>query len=298
MLVRILTGVVGIPLAVVLIFFPGGLPFAIAMGVISILGAMEFYKGVRKTGARPVEWAGLAAVLFFVISATTFRYSDRTTVGAIFPTALTLLLIASFCVEMVRRERSPIINVGTTIFGAIYVGWLISHLVVLRGVWLQNPITDPMSIPHVPTVPVRLFEPQEVGACLVMLTFLSTWACDTSAFFFGKAFGKTKIAPKLSPNKTVEGSIAGLIGTIVVASIGGWIIHLPWYHGLALGIIFGVLSQLGDLSESSLKRELDIKDFGTIVPGHGGILDRFDSLLFTGPAAYYYAVLFLHHWPK
>jgi len=295
MLVRILTGVVGIPLAVVLIFFPGGLPFAIAMGVISILGAMEFYKGVRKTGARPVEWAGLAAVLFFVISATTFRYSDRTTVGAIFPTALTLLLIASFCVEMVRRERSPIINVGTTVFGAIYVGWLISHLVVLRKVWL---IIGPMSIPHVPTVPVRLFGPQEVGACLVMLTFLSTWACDTSAFFFGKAFGKTKIAPKLSPNKTVEGSIAGLIGTIVVASIGGWIIHLPWYHGLALGIIFGVLSQLGDLSESSLKRELDIKDFGTIVPGHGGILDRFDSLLFTGPAAYYYAVLFLHHWPK
>lgn len=291
MLVRILTGVVGIPLAVLLIFFPGGLPFAIAMGVISILGAMEFYRGVRKTGARPVEWAGLAAVLFFVISATTFRYSDRTTVGAIFPTALTLLLIASFCVEMVRRERSPIINVGTTVFGAIYVGWLISHLVVLRGVWLQNLTSEPIK------VQVGSYNP-EVGACLVMLTFVSTWACDTSAFFFGKAFGKTKIAPKLSPNKTVEGSIAGLLGSMVVASIAGWVIHLPWYHGFALGIIFGVLSQLGDLSESSLKREIDIKDFGTIVPGHGGVLDRFDSLLFTGPAAYYYAVLFLHHWPK
>lgn len=291
MLVRILTGLVGIPLAVVLIFFPGGLPFAIAMGVISILGAMEFYKGVRKKGARPVEWAGLMAVLFFVVSATTFRYADGTTVGAIFPTALTLLLIASFCVEMIRTERSPIVNVGATVFGAIYVGWLISHLVVLRGVVLGGP-SDIVS-----TVRVGSYH-LEVGACLVMMTFMSTWACDTSAYFLGKAFGKTKIAPKLSPNKTVEGSIAGLLGTMLVTSIAGWIIHLPWYHGLAMGALFGVLSQLGDLSESSIKRELDLKDFGTIVPGHGGVLDRFDSLLFTGPAAYYYAMLFLQHWAK
>ncbi len=290
MLVRILTGLVGIPLAFFLIFAQTGVPFAVAMGIISILGAMEFYRGVRKIGARPVEWAGLLAVLFFAISATTFRYADRTTVGAIFPTALTLLLIASFCVEMIRTDRSPILNVGTTVFGAIYVGWLISHLVILRGVVLGSGDT-------VPTIAVGPLHP-EVGACLVMLTFLSTWACDTSAYFFGRAFGKTKIAPKLSPNKTVEGSIAGLLGTIVVASIAGWVIHLPWYHGLAMGAIFGILSQLGDLSESSIKRELNIKDFGTIVPGHGGILDRFDSLLFTGPAAYYYAMLFLQHWAK
>lgn len=291
MLVRILTGVVGIPLAVVLVFFPGGLPFAIAMGIISLLGVMEFYKGIRKIGARPVEWAGLLAVLFFAVSATTFRYSGRTTVGAVFPTALTLLLVASFCVEMMRRERSPIINVSTTVFGAIYVGWLISHLVVLRGVWLQNLSSEPLKVHVGPWMP-------EVGACLVMLTFLGTWACDTSAYFLGKAFGRTKIAPKLSPNKTIEGSIAGLLGAIVVTSIAGWAIHLPWYHGLALGTIFGVLSQLGDFSESAIKRELDLKDFGTIVPGHGGILDRFDSLLFTSPAAYYYVVLFLSHWPK
>jgi len=291
MLARIATGVVGIPLAVFLIFFPGGVPFAVAMAAVSILGAREFYKGVRKKGARPVEWAGLAAVLFFVISATTFRYLDRTTIGAIFPTALTLLLIASFCVEMVRSERAPIVNVGSTIFGAIYVGWMISQLVVLRQVWLVS--GDPVR-----QISVGPFKHLEVGACLVMLTFVSTWACDTCAYFFGRALGRTKIAPKLSPNKTVEGSIAGLVGTMAVAMLAGWVIDLPWYHGLALGVIFGVLSQLGDLSESSIKRELGIKDFGTIVPGHGGVLDRFDSLLFTGPAAYYYVVLFLQHWPK
>lgn len=291
MLIRILTGAVGIPLAVILIFVPHGLPFAVAMGAISVAGVMEFYRGVRKIGARPVEWAGLLAVLFFVFSARTFRYSDGTTIGAIFPTALTLLLILSFCVEMIRSERSPIVNVGTTVFGAIYVGWLISHLVVLRGVWLEGLTVAPK------VVQIGTFKP-EVGACLVMMTFLCTWACDTSAYFFGRAFGKTKIAPKLSPNKTIEGSIAGLVGTVVVAMLAGWVIHLPWYHTLAMGVVFGVLSQLGDLSESSIKRELKIKDFGTIVPGHGGILDRFDSLLFTGPAAYYYTVLFLQHWPK
>jgi len=299
MLIRILTGVVGVPLAIVLIFFPGGLPFAVAMGAISVLGALEFYKGVRKIGARPVEWAGLAAVLFFVVSATTFRYSDGTTVGAIFPTVLTLLLIASFCTEMVRSERAPILNVGTTIFGAIYVGWMISHLVVLRGVVLgpipETPMLNNVAQPR--TIAIGSYH-AELGACLVMLTFISTWACDTCAYFFGRAFGKTKIAPKLSPNKTIEGALAGLIGTMVVATLAGWVIDLPWYHGLALGFIFGILSQLGDLSESSIKRQLSMKDFGTIVPGHGGILDRFDSLLFTGPAAYYYAVLFLQHWAK
>jgi phosphatidate cytidylyltransferase len=248
MLYRILTAVVGIPLAFVLVFWPGGIPFAVAMGAISVLGAMEFYKGVRKIGARPVEWAGLLAVLFFVFSARTFRYADGTTIGAIFPTALTLLLILSFTVELIRRERSPILDVGTTVFGAIYVGWLISHLVVLRGVQLDvneldlrhwNPLRDP-------------------GACLVMLTFVGTWACDTGAYFLGRAFGKHKLAPKLSPNKTWEGAVGGFSASVLVTLGAGYLIHLPVVHSLALGALFGLLTQLGDLSESSIKRELDI----------------------------------------
>ncbi len=288
MLYRILTAVVGIPLAFVLVFWPGGIPFAVAMGTVSILGAIEFYRGVRKVGARPVEWAGLLAVLFFVFSARTFRYADGTTIGAIFPTALTLLLILSFTVEMIRRERAPIVNVGSTVFGAIYVGWLISHLVVLRGVHLG-----------VPEIDLRHWNPLgDPGASLVMLTFVGTWACDTGAYFLGRAFGKTKLAPKLSPNKTWEGAVGGFLSSIVITLGAGYIIHLPLVHSLALGALFGLFTQLGDLSESTIKRELGIKDFGTLVPGHGGILDRFDSVLFTGPIAYYYAVLFLNNWPR
>ena len=136
----------------------------------------------------------------------------------------------------------------------------------------------------------------EIGAYLVMLTFLCTWACDTGAYFIGSAIGKTKLAPKLSPNKTVEGAVAGVLSSVLIAAAFGTFIKLPMGHAPAMGAIFGVFSQLGDLSESAIKRELDVKDSGTLVPGHGGILDRFDSLLFTGPAAYYYTILFLRHW--
>lgn len=280
MLARTLTGLIGIPLAFVLVFFPGGLPFAVAIGIVSVLGAMEFYRGTRRAGANPVEWAGIVAVGLFVVSMRTY---ERSTIGAIFPAVLTSLLVASFCQEMLRAKRSPLINVGATLFGAIYVGWMISHLVVLRGI--QGPVS------------VGSYS-SSVGAFLVMNVFLGTWACDTGAYFIGKCCGKHKLAPNLSPNKTIEGAVGGLLSAILVTAIFGWIIKLPLQHSLALGAMFGVLTQLGDLSESSIKRELGIKDFGSIVPGHGGILDRFDSILFTGPAAYYYAVLFLQHWPK
>jgi phosphatidate cytidylyltransferase len=286
MLARVLTGVVLIPIAVYLIFYPGGLPFAIAIGVVSILGAVEFYKGVRKVGARPVEWAGLLAVAMFVVSMRTY---ERSTIGSVFPAVLTLLLVLSFLNELLRGRRAPLVNVGATVFGAIYVGWLISHLVVLRGIGEHDDLR--------PLVVVGSFA-TTAGAWLVMYAFLCTWACDTGSYFIGKFYGKTKLAPRLSPNKTVEGSVAGLVSAVLVSVIVAAVIKLPQRDALALGVIFGVLSQLGDLSESAIKREIGVKDFGTIVPGHGGILDRFDSLLFTGPAVYYYAVLFLQGWPR
>ena len=278
MLARILTAIVGIPLAVFLVFYPGGLPLAVAIGLIAVLGVLELYALVRKTGARPVEWAGVAAVVLFVVSARTY---ERSQIGAIFPAVLTLLLILSFCWELIRPKRSPIVNVGSTVFGAIYVGWLISHLVVLRGIG-GNVLVGSYTV--------------EAGAALVMFTFLCIWASDTGAYFFGKYYGRTRIAPRLSPNKTVEGSVAAVVCAVLIAAVAGVVINLPAAHALALGLMFGVLCQLGDLSESAIKREVAIKDSGKIVPGHGGILDRFDSTLFAAPAAYYYVVLFLSDW--
>ncbi|MGB9619708.1 MAG: phosphatidate cytidylyltransferase, partial [Armatimonadota bacterium] len=184
--------------------------------------------------------------------------------------------------ELARTRRFPVVNIGATVFGAMYVGWLISHLVVLRGI--------------AGDVTVGSFR-ASAGAWLVMYAFLCTWACDTGAYFIGNFYGKTKLAPRLSPGKTVEGSVGGLVSSVLVAVVVGVVIKLPAVHSLGLGLMIGVLAQLGDLSESAIKREISIKDFGTIIPGHGGILDRFDSLLFSGPAVYYYTVMFLHNWP-
>lgn len=280
MLARILTGVVGIPLAILLVFLPNKIPFAGAICIVSIIAVLELYEGAKRIGARPIKWAGLLAVALFVVSALTY---ERETIGSVFPAALTMFLMLSFCVEFFRKHRAPLLNVGITVFGAIYVGWLISHIVVLR---------------NIPGLILISGRQTEVGSWLVMMTFVGTWACDTSAYFIGKAFGKHKLAPKLSPNKTLEGSAAGLLGSIISTIIMGIVIKLPIGHSIALGCIFGVLCQLGDLSESAVKRELNIKDFSKLVPGHGGMLDRFDSLLFTAPAAFYYVSLFLKHWPK
>jgi phosphatidate cytidylyltransferase len=279
MAARILSAVVGIPIAAVLIFWPGGLPFTVAVGLVSVVGASEFYSRVRKIGARPIEWAGLAAVVTFIIAARNYQNeSSQVPIRLVFAS----LILLSLVTELLRTRRAPIANLGATALGAVYIGWLLSHVVMLRG----------MSERCI----VGSFESTS-GAWLVMFVFLCTWACDTTAYFVGKFYGKTKLAAKLSPGKTVEGSIAGLVGSVMIAAITGAVIRLPAVHSLALGFILGVLAQVGDLAESAIKREIGIKDFGSIIPGHGGVLDRFDSLLFTGTAAYYYTVYFLQNWP-
>lgn len=280
MLARVLTAVVGIPAAVVLIFYPGGLPFAVAVGVVAAVGALEFYSGVRRSGARPMAWAGLLASIGFVVAA---RMSDRPGTGLVLSGGLALLLALCFLTEMVRRGRSPVVNVGATVLGAVYVGWLLSHLVRLRAVAGEFAVGSVSA---------------EAGAWLVMLAFACTWACDTSAFFIGRSYGKTKLAPSLSPRKTIEGSTAGFVGSMLMAMVfGAAVLDIPAGHALALGAIFGVLCQFGDLAESAIKREMGVKDLGAVMPGHGGVLDRFDSILFAGPAAYYYAVFVMRAWP-
>ena len=280
MCARILTGLVGIPLAVVLIFYPGGLPLAAAAGVIAVFGALEFYGGARGRGTRPIEWTGLAAALLFVLWA---RTSGDAASGLTMRALLMLCLLLAFCVELLRRNRTPLTDLGVTVFGAVYTGWLISHVVLLRAV--EGSVTT-------------WSWTAEAGAWLLMFVFVCTWACDTCAYFIGKFYGHTKFAPKVSPNKTVEGAVAGFVGAVLAGAILGTIINLPAQHSLVMGAIIGVFSELGDFSASAIKRDMGIKDFGQLIPGHGGILDRFDSVLFSGTAAYYYFALFLQNWPS
>ena len=125
---------------------------------------------------------------------------------------------------------------------------------------------------------------------MVWVMFIGTWVSDSFAYFAGRAFGSHKLAPAISPNKTIEGFFGGLIGTIAVVVGLGWLLAMPLPQMAALGATIAVLGTLGDLVESMMKRQTCIKDSGAIIPGHGGVWDRFDSVLFTAPLVYYYTV--------
>jgi phosphatidate cytidylyltransferase len=161
--------------------------------------------------------------------------------------------------------------------GFWYVGGAFSSFVLLRA------------LPG--RIRVGPYAAADRGAWIMLCVAVCVWSTDTFAFFTGMAIGKHKLAPKLSPGKTFEGFVGGLAGAIFAGAAFGHWIGLAWANGAVIGAIAGLIGPLGDLFESGLKRELGIKDFGNLMPGHGGILDRFDSLMFVAPVAYLYLVV-------
>lgn len=276
MLLRIVSGVIGIPLLVLLVFIKQGLPFILGVGLISVIGLNEFYRGVRKTGARPQEWLGLASALLFLFAA---RQGFKS-VGFELPAVLTLLVLASLTVELIRRDRAPIRNLGATLLGAVYVGWLFSYLVALRSVPGHTPVAG-------------LGRELPLGAWLVLYIIFTAWAADTGSYFIGRRFGRHKLTPVLSPGKSWEGLLAGIAASIAMSAVMGGLIGIPWGRVFIIGIGVALVNLVGDLAESSMKRDIGIKDFGSLLPGHGGILDRFDGLLFAAPLFYYYVAIIL-----
>ena len=129
------------------------------------------------------------------------------------------------------------------------------------------------------------------AAWLLVFVLAVTWAADTFAYLAGRSVGKHRMAPVLSPGKTWEGAAGGLLGAVVIAGLLGWLFRFPLSWSLAAGTLTGVIAPLGDLVESALKREIGVKDLGNLLPGHGGTLDRFDSLLFTAPVIYFLVLL-------
>ncbi|HZJ83894.1 MAG TPA: CDP-archaeol synthase, partial [Clostridia bacterium] len=167
-----------------------------------------------------------------------------------------------------------IIDISITLFAAFYPGIMVFFILPLGSL------------------------PDLYGKKLLVLAFFVTWATDTFAYVFGVKLGKRKLCPSVSPNKTIEGSLGGLIGSIVIGVLFGLFINhfselsIDLYHFIVIGLLGGVVSQLGDLCASSIKRFCQVKDFGKLLPGHGGLLDRFDSLLFTMPTIYLYCLIF------
>ena len=264
---RFLSALVLVPLVCGLAYL-GGYWWLGFIALVAVIASRELTDLLQRGGYPPHGWVLLAWTLALIASGFWPRW---------FPLSLVLLagLIASLTVSLLEvavcgRLQNPTLSWTWTTAGALYLGLSLAAFVALRR--------------------------QPNGLAWLMTKLLTTWITDTGAYFIGKFYGRTKLAPRLSPGKTVEGSVAGLVSAVLLAVIFGLVIKLPPQHALALGLIFGVMTQVGDLSESAVKRELQIKDFGNLIPGHGGILDRFDSLLFTGPVVYYYAAFLLKEW--
>jgi phosphatidate cytidylyltransferase len=289
LLVRLLSSFVGIPFSLAVSFADigsavRGVPFASAIILSALLGGWEFFRGVRLRGFRPTWILGIIAIGMMQVAAWAISVNLY---PSVLPAVFATLVILTLIYQIFRRDPEPVANLGVTFVGVVYVGWLMSYLIFLRmipgsvHVWpFQNAV-----IPY--------FDMTSLGAWLVLYCCAVTWSTDSGAYFVGLRWGKTPLAPHISPKKTTEGAIGGVIAATTMSILWGTWIGIPLIHTIFLGALIGALGQMGDLAESAMKRDLGIKDFGAVMPGHGGILDRFDSLLFTAPMAYYYLVLAL-----
>ena len=273
MKLRVITAVVGIPLLLALVYFDfrvdtswfSRVPLLILLvGAAAALGAVEFYRLGTHAGARPLTVFGVIWAVLFVVAAL-FDVDWGT--GALLASAAVLPVVWLVVFRRDTRFQSWV----WTLTGILYLGWTLGHYVALR------------QLDH--------------GRELVILAVFTTFACDTSAFFVGRAWGRHHMAPAISPHKTWEGAIGGFVGAIAAAlalrsllSLGDWSLPLNYVEAIGVGCLIGVVAQLGDLLESLLKRRAGVKDSGNLIPGHGGVLDRIDSLVFTGVIVYYFVL--------
>jgi len=270
---RILMAVLFLPL-LVLMAWRGGLIYLGFTLLVVGLCLREFYRLLEAKGLSPHWKSGLLTVLLLPVAGY-FRFRtgriEEWHVGLFF----TILIGAVLLAELRRGAgKQAVANSAATFLGVLYIGWLGAHLDALRE------------------LPIPMRRSYGEGMSYALLPFFLTWTCDTAAYGVGLAFGRTKVMPSVSPAKSLEGSIAGLVFAIA----GGFVARV-WFapylsvlDAIVLGALVGVFGQFGDLVESLFKRDAETKDSSRLIPGHGGVLDRFDSLLFTAPIVYYYLV--------
>jgi len=267
---RIAFGVVAAPLTIWLVVL-GGAPLVALLAVTAGVGAWELFRIARADGARPIEGIGipLAAAIPILLASEprgVFAISPGLAAGA-------LMLVFGAAIWVRRDEGRPLSAVATTLFGAAYTGGLLSFAFAIRY--------------H------RYIADDRGGTALLLLPLVLAWANDIGAYAVGRAFGRRKLIPAVSPGKTVAGAVGGVVATVLLCWLYADQILRPWAE-LALrplnivifGVVVSIAAQIGDLAESLLKREAGVKNSSRLFPGHGGVLDRIDSLLFVLPVAY------------
>lgn len=263
---RFLSALLLLPLLAIL-WIPWLWPFTLLAGIAALLGIREFHSIGTRPGGHPLLLLGFLFTSLFIVNAYFHPRFDYPYTAPLLAAAVVVPLL--WLLRHYPREEAFPHWIWTTA-GIIYVGWMLSYYVAMRGL--------------------------DQGREWVLLALLTTFACDTAAFFTGRAWGKRPLAPAISPKKTWEGAIGGFAAAAAAALILYTLLditHLNYTHAIILGCLIGIFAQTGDIFESSLKRRSGVKDSGSLIPGHGGILDRLDSVIFSGLIVYYYAIFLL-----
>ncbi|MDP4087793.1 MAG: phosphatidate cytidylyltransferase [Bacillota bacterium] len=249
----------------IIFIFLGGYYLMAFCFAISLIGMHEFFSVIRKKGFNPFEKiAYLAAVMYYVILIVN---RNQNYLG----TLLVILTLVLLCIPVIEPKYN-FVDAALSLLSVIYIPILFSL--------------------------ITLINQKLCGNVLVWLVFITAWGCDTSAYYAGRFLGKNKLCPKVSPKKTVEGSIGGVVGSTLVALIFGYIIEqnynvMDLINYPLIGMLCGIICQFGDLVASSIKRYAGVKDYSNLIPGHGGILDRFDSIIYSAAAVFYYLTIVL-----
>jgi len=268
--IRVASAAVGLALLFV-VMWAGQIVLGLAVFLLSVIALGEFYKALENVGYKPIKIIGFAAslpVVFLSFEDFSINLGDLINIeNMVF--FIFLITVILFSLIVFWHNKYNIIDICVTFLGIIYTTFMFSFLLLIRN--MDN------------------------GFFHVWLVFIAAFATDTFAYFSGRFFGKRKLLPAISPKKTLEGAIGGTLGCVLVTILYG--VYLKSSHSInevsllnfaVIGLFCSIISQLGDWAASSIKRFAKIKDYGNLIPGHGGVLDRFDSILFTAPLVYFY----------
>jgi phosphatidate cytidylyltransferase len=271
LLARLAIAAVFIPIIFVLVLI-GNIPFLVFIELLVVLGLLEFCGMVdlKETSIprSPFILIGIAFPIFAYLWGET----------RLLPLIIFSSTVIALFVVLIGNVKDGLLRVSSFVFGTIYIPLSLSFVVLMRQ------------------LPFWSGQDYKIGALWIIFVLVSIWSCDTFAYFVGIAIGKHPLSLQISPKKTWEGAIAGFLGAVLAAPFYHFVFfrEAPLFHLLIISVIIGIFGQIGDLLESLFKRDADVKDASKLIPGHGGVLDRFDSLLFVSPLIYFYLKLVVY----
>ncbi len=270
LLPRLITAIIGIPLIILTVYW-GGIPFFVMMFGITFLALREYYLLAEQGNysCQPVTGMITGMILFislFLNSTALGPLAENQGTTAL----LSIILIPVFAIEMFRQPQKALERISVTFLGAFFIPWALGHLLLIRSL-------------------------RPGGMWYIYFLFIVIWVLDTGAYAIGKRFGRHKLAELVSPKKTIEGALGGALTAVLTALLCRAIFLKAYFsvtEAIVAGLLIACVAQFSDLAESLIKRDVGVKDSANLLPGHGGMLDRFDSFLFTAPLLYYFLTIF------